>query len=138
MNQNSEKIRYILQYHFNQGDNASQTCEKIRDVYGEDVLSKSAACKWFARFRSGNFDVKDAPRSGRPIVEKVDEIPQKIEEDRHISSYDIAAELNINQKIVLNHLHKAGYKKKLDIWVLHELTVKNLMNGISICESLLK
>jgi len=38
----------------------------------------------------------------------------------------------------LNHLHKAGYKKKLDIWVPHELTVKNLMDRISICESLLK
>jgi len=96
MNQNSEKIRYILQYHFDQGDNASQACEKIRGVYGEDALS--AARKWFDRFRSGNFGVKDAPRSGRPIVEKVDEILQKIEEDQHISSYDITAELNINQK----------------------------------------
>jgi len=77
-------------------------------------------------------------RAGRPIIEKVDEILQKIEEDRHISSYDIAAELNIDQKTVLNHLHKTGYKKKLDIWVPHELTVKNLMDRISICESLLK
>jgi len=62
MNQNSEKIRYILRYHFDQGDNASQACEKIFDVYGEDALSKSAARKWFTRFRSGNFDDKDAPR----------------------------------------------------------------------------
>ena len=29
---------------------------------------------WFARFRSRNFNVKDEPRPGRPIVEKVDEI----------------------------------------------------------------
>ena len=39
---------------------------------------------WFARYRSRNFDVKDEPRPGRPIVEKVDEILQKIEVDRHI------------------------------------------------------
>jgi len=28
--------------------------------------------------------------------------------------------------------------KKLDVWVPHDLTVKNLMDRISICESLLK
>jgi len=41
--------------------------EKICAIYGEDTLSKSAARKWFARFRAGNFDVKDKPCSGRPI-----------------------------------------------------------------------
>ena len=35
MDQNKEKIRYILQYHFDQGDNASQACEKIRSGYSE-------------------------------------------------------------------------------------------------------
>ena len=56
----------------------------------------------------------------------------------HISSRDIATELNIDHKTVLNHLHKTGYQKKLDVWVPHELTVKNLMDGVSICELLLK
>ena len=35
-------------------------------------------------------------------------------------------------------MHKTGYWKKLDTWVPHELTVKNLMDRVSICESLLK
>ena len=59
---NKEKIRYILQYHYDKGKNAAQTCEKICVIYGEDTLSKSAAR--FARFRVGNFNVKDEPRSG--------------------------------------------------------------------------
>ncbi len=138
MSEISEKIRYILQYHYDQGENASQAREKICGVYGQDTLSKATAKRWFARFRSGNFDVKDAPRSGRPITEKVDEILEMIEQDRHISTYDIAKELNIDQKTVLNHLHKAGYKKKLDVWVPHELTQKNLLDRVSICDSLLK
>ena len=62
----------------------------------------------------------------------------KIVVDRHILSRDIATELNIDHKTVLNHIHKTGYKKKLDTWVPHELTVKNLMDRVSICESLLK
>ena len=60
-----------------------------------------------------------------------------IEIDRHVSSRSIAQKLNITHQTVLNHLQKAGFKKKLDVWVPHELTQKNLMDRISICESLL-
>jgi [histone H3]-lysine36 N-dimethyltransferase SETMAR len=51
-----------------------------------------------------------------------------VESDRHVSTISIAQELNIAQKTVWNHLNKAGYKKKLDVWVPHELTEKNLMD----------
>ena len=80
--------------------------------------------KWLARFRSGNFDVKNEPRFGWPITEKSDEIIEKIEQDQHISSHDIAYELNIHHQTVSNHLQRAGLKKKLDFWVSHELSVK--------------
>ena len=43
-----------------------------------------------------------------------------------------------HHRTVLNHLHKTGYQKKLDTWVPHELTVKHLMDRVSICELLLK
>jgi len=75
---NKEKIRYILQYHYGKGKNAAQACEKICAIYGAKTLSKSAARKWFARFRAGNFDVKDESRSGRSITEKSDEIKKSV------------------------------------------------------------
>ena len=87
---------------------------------------------------SHTHDVKDEPRSGRPIVKKVDEIKKKIALDWHISSRNIATELNIDHKTVLNHLHNTGYQKKLDTWVPHGLTGKNLIDWVSSCESLLK
>ncbi|KAJ0181486.1 hypothetical protein K1T71_003571 [Dendrolimus kikuchii] len=40
--------------------------------------------------------------------------------------------------MVLEHLKKAGYTKKLDIWVPHELTERNLMNRVLICDPLLR
>ena len=88
MNQNKEKIRYILQYHFNKGDNLW-------------------APFWSVYFR------------------KNDEILEKIKQDRHISSHDVAYELNIHHQTVLNHFQKAEFKKKLDVWAPHELSVKN-------------
>ena len=138
MSENNEEIRYILKFLYKKGKNATQATNEICEVYGDDAVSVRVAQQWFARFRSGNFDVKDAPRSGRPIVEKVDEIMEKIDQDRHISCHDIAKALNIHHQTVLNHLKKAGYKKKLDVWVPHELSVKNLMDRINICDSLLK
>ena len=72
--------------------------KKICAIYGEDTLSKSAAQKWFARFRAGNFDVKNDPRSGQPITEKSDEIIVKVERDKHVSTVEIARELSIDHK----------------------------------------
>ncbi|GBP73270.1 hypothetical protein EVAR_54764_1 [Eumeta japonica] len=60
--------------------------------------------------KSSNFDIKDESRRGQPVTDKVDAILEKLEQDGHISSYDIVEELNIDQKIVMTHL-----KKKLDI-----------------------
>ncbi|GFX49070.1 tudor domain-containing protein [Trichonephila clavipes] len=46
---------------------------------------------------------------------------------------DSSSESQIN-----SHLSKVGFKKKLDVWVPHQLTPKNIMDGISICETLAK
>ena len=71
-------------------------------------------------------------------AEKRDEILEKIEQDRHISSHDIAYEWNIHHQTVLNHLQKFGFKKKLDVWMPHELSVKNKMDRLNICDTLMK
>jgi len=76
------------------------------DVYGHDAVSVCVTQGWFKLFQSENFYVKDASRSGRPITGKVDEIIEKVEQDRHISSHDIGKELNIDYKTVLNCLEK--------------------------------
>lgn len=112
-----EKIRYILQFYFDKGENATKARNKICAVYGEDALSISTAQKWFVQFRAGNLDVKDAARSGRPITEKINEILNIIHENPHITAQSIAAKLDISQTTVLRHLHEAGFTKKDDVWV---------------------
>ncbi|GBP68679.1 Histone-lysine N-methyltransferase SETMAR [Eumeta japonica] len=114
------------------------SCERICDVYGANAVSVRVAQNRLKRSQSGNFDVKDEPRSGRPVTDKVDVILKKVKQDRHISSCYVAEELGIDHKTVLTQLKKAGYIKKLDTWVPHELTERNLMNRLLICDSLLK
>ena len=43
-----------------------------------------------------------------------------------------------SHQTILNHLQKAGYKKKLDVWVPHDLTQKNLLDRINAYDMLLK
>ncbi|GBP98074.1 hypothetical protein EVAR_68677_1 [Eumeta japonica] len=50
---------------------------------------------------------------------KVDAILEKVEQDRHISSYHIAEEPGIDHKIVSTHLEKPDIQKKVDTWVLY-------------------
>ena len=46
------------------------------------------------------------------VTDKISAIFEKVEQDRHISSYNIAEELKVDHKTVLRHLRKSGYKKK--------------------------
>ncbi|GFW44114.1 histone-lysine N-methyltransferase SETMAR [Trichonephila clavipes] len=78
---------------------------------------------------------ENASQARRRNVDKITEI---IEVDRHVSSRSIAQELKIDQKTVLNYLCKVGFKNKLDIWVPLQLTSKNMVDRISICEALAK
>ncbi|GFV69529.1 histone-lysine N-methyltransferase SETMAR [Trichonephila clavipes] len=66
MEVNKEKIRYILQFFFDKGENASQAAEIVNGFYGADTVTANYVQFKFRRFRSGNFDVKDALRTGSP------------------------------------------------------------------------
>ncbi|GFX63851.1 histone-lysine N-methyltransferase SETMAR [Trichonephila clavipes] len=91
------KIRLIIGYSaclgvfiFDKGENASQVAEILNGVYDADTLTANYLQFWFRRFHSGIFDVKDAPRTGRPVNENVDKITEIIKVDRYVSSCRIA------------------------------------------------
>ena len=68
---------------------------------------------WFKRFKSRIFYVKDTVHSGRIVTDKISAIFDKVEQDRLISSYEIAEELDVDHKTVLRDLRKTGYKENL-------------------------
>ena len=89
-------------------------------------------------FRSGDFYLKDAPRSGRPNEVDDDKIKAMIENNRRSTTREIAEMLNISHTCVETHLKQLDYVNKLDIWVPHKLNKIQLTKRISICDSLLK
>lgn len=135
-----EKIhfRHIMLFYFRKGKSAAQTVNKICSVYGDDAVGESTVRKWFARFRTGNFELEDAKRSGRPSTVDDEQIQQLVTDNPHYTTRDIAKTLGISQTSVSNHLGAAGYVSRSDVWVPHILMEKNLLDRISISDSLLK
>ncbi|GFV52338.1 histone-lysine N-methyltransferase SETMAR [Trichonephila clavipes] len=93
----------------------SGTAVSVANHYSGWVTSYSL--RGFNHVTACSFDVKDAPHTGRPVVENVDKITEIMEVDCNVSSRSIAQDLKIDHKTVLNHLRKVGFKKKLDVWV---------------------
>ncbi|GFT59637.1 histone-lysine N-methyltransferase SETMAR [Trichonephila clavipes] len=106
-------VRSSFEHHA--GENARKVAEIANGVYSADNVTANYAQFWLRRFRSRIFDVKDAFRTGKSVVENIDKITEIIENDWHLDS-----------------------KKKFDVWVSHQLTPKNMMDRISICEALTK
>ncbi|UYV70793.1 hypothetical protein LAZ67_8000633 [Cordylochernes scorpioides] len=45
---------------------SSRSSSGICNVHGKCVIGERAAQKWFAKFKNGDLDLEDTPRSGRP------------------------------------------------------------------------
>ncbi|CAK9826519.1 Histone-lysine N-methyltransferase SETMAR [Anthophora retusa] len=100
MESEKQHFRHILLFYYRKGKNAVQARKKLADVYGEDVLTVRQCQNWFAKFRSGNFDVEDASRSGRPVEADKDTIMALIDANLRITTREIAERLKSNSTVV--------------------------------------
>ena len=101
-------------------------------VYGESVIGKSTARKWFAKFKNSNFDIDDTPCCGRPSEFDEDHRKELLKEESHQTSCELAKKMNCNQKAILNHFHSIGFAEKLGVWMPHELSKNNKENRLQI------
>lgn len=62
----NEHFRHVMLFYFRKGKSAAEINRKLNSVYGENSVSERTCQKWFRRFRSADFSVSDAARSGRP------------------------------------------------------------------------
>ena len=60
----SRHLREVLILYFNLNKTAAEAHQMLSSTYGEAVFSEKT-CKWFQRFKSGNFDVEDRHGGGK-------------------------------------------------------------------------
>jgi hypothetical protein len=73
---------------------------RLLNVYGDQTVDVSTVRRWVARFSSGDSDVKDKPRSGRPCTaltpRNEERLDQLICANRWITTSELFTELNIS------------------------------------------
>ncbi|KOX70315.1 Histone-lysine N-methyltransferase SETMAR [Melipona quadrifasciata] len=121
MEEQDAHFRHILLYYFRKGKNASQAHKKLCAVYGNEALKERQCQNWFAKFRSGDFSLKNAQRSGRPV--EVDETHTKaiIDSDRNSTTREIAEKLNVLHTCIKKKFKQLGNVKKLDLCIPDQL-----------------
>ena len=125
--QHSRHLRFCAFY---RGQKADEAARDICMVYGEVVTGESTARKWFAKFKNGNLDVDDTPRSGRPSEFDEDHLKALLKEESRQTSRKLAEKMNCDQKTILNPFHSMGFAKKLGVWVPHKLSENNKENRL--------
>ena len=97
-------FHHILLYYFRKGKNAVQAQKKLYDVYGEKSLTGGQCQNCFSCFRSGDFHLNDAPRSGRS-TEVDNKIEAMIENNRRSTTQEMAETYHIHAlKGIYNNL----------------------------------
>lgn len=87
-------------FYFCKGKNGPQTCEKLHNVFGDNALNVHR--RWFAKFRSGDFDENNVPMS-KP----------------RYTTQQIAEALHIAQSTIQDHLKQLVFVNKLEVCVPH-------------------
>ena len=101
-----EHIRHVMLYEFKKGLKPATATKNIQEIYGPNAISSSKCKRWFQKFRSGNYSLKDKDRPGRPAGFREEELINALQEnkDNSLSVNELAKKLNSSRTTVHKHL----------------------------------
>ena len=92
-----------------EGQSPSNIHERMTAVYGDSVLSRTMVFEWARRFKDGQLNIEDRPRSRRPISatdeKKIKVVGNLVVEDRRITIQEIPEIPGISSSNVRGILH---------------------------------
>ncbi|XP_076039471.1 protein GVQW3-like [Oratosquilla oratoria] len=125
MSFSKEEVRTIIKFSVLLGKSASAIHAELAQVLGEESApGLSTVKRWAVKFREGEAEVSDAPRSGRPRTATTDDnvalVQELLAEDRRLTVQEISLEVGISEGNVWDILHnKLQKRKKCARWVPH-------------------
>lgn len=111
-------LRGILLHYFIMKKRAAETHRILVDVYGDNAPSERTCQKWFARFKSGNFDLEDEERSGQPKKFEDKDLEALLNEDSSQTIAQLARALGVTHQAVSHRLKAMGMVRQVGILAL--------------------
>ena len=104
-------------------------------------MNVSIVRRWVACFSSGDSDVKDKPRSGRPCTAVTPRNEERLDQlicvNRRITTRELCTGLNIGCNALEAMVAKLEYRKVCARWVPRMLTQEHKENRMQVCQDLL-
>jgi histone-lysine N-methyltransferase SETMAR len=132
------QIRVLLRHYWKQKFKATEAARKICQVEGEQAVSINVAQYWFKKFNGGHTDLRDEPRSGRPMTVNSEALREVVEANPSTSTHILSAELDIPQTSIVRHLHALGMVNRRCREVPHDLTENQAQRRVDTCRILLQ
>lgn len=101
-------LREALIFCFHLKKNASESHRMLVEAYGEHALSQSQCVRWFQKFNSGDFDVRNEERGRPPKKFKDAELKALLDEDDAQTQQQLAKQLNVDRCTVSRRLKAMG------------------------------
>ncbi len=133
-----ENLRVILYYCWKRKMTAAAAGKEVNDVLGSGTITARTCQNLFHKFSSGDFDITDAARSGRPSLDIDDRIEELLQDNPHHSCRSLSIELEVSPNTISSHLRAMGKRYLTTCWIPHKLSEENKAARVRCCEDLLK
>lgn len=130
-------LRHCMLYEFKKGVKAATATKNICQVY-PNGLDVRKCQRWFSKFRSGDFNLFDSSRSGRPSILNNEILTAEVETNPRLTIGELSSTLEQAWSTVREHLQKIGKTNKAGVWVPQNLSKDEKANRFKICTSLLQ
>ncbi|GBN29916.1 hypothetical protein AVEN_253452-1 [Araneus ventricosus] len=82
-----QQIGTIMYYEFRNKLSATECHQNMCESLGINTVSYDTVKVWFRKFKPGNFDIENEPRSGRPIGVDCEQLKQMIDLDKNFNRW---------------------------------------------------
>jgi histone-lysine N-methyltransferase SETMAR len=139
----NENQRYYVFVSWKNGRDANKIYEELSNAEGERALSIVTIRRWIAKFKDGETNFEDKPRSGRPreavTSENIAKVKEFVTNDSHITTRRLEDVTGVSHERIIHILHNELQLKKVCAkWVPHKLSADHKANRVEISKQLLE
>lgn len=131
-------VRKIINYCFQRCLSPTEATKELCATYGSDFVSLSTVKRWYCKFKEGDCEFEDAPRSGRPSKSLEDRIAEQLMMNKRATTRVIAEEISECHQTVWRCLQKMDKRYLENAWIPHQLSDSNKQRRVEICSQLLE